>query len=421
MQRSASTKQRSASFVSSTMQRSASSVSSTKQRSASFVSSTMQRSASSVSSTMQRSASFVSSTMQRSASSVSSWYLKVSRLAGSAKNYVASKAQGYVEWRLAEMKKRSALIVGLQFGNQSLDSTELVFEISIFNPFEFYLPVSQASFKFKSAGSEVLTGTLKESASLKPGEESIMFVLVKVPLRVFINLAKDISGDADINYEIDLSIKIKLPIIGNVVSLPIPCECQQGELKLSHLFSKLLDQINRQQLMKEHQLHQPHGSRNLEEEVVPIFSPKSFPRIRRIKCCGISPQLSSSKLQSCQAGGNFCGEYEHGGRNPGRDQHMTLREEIKVNNENWGRLKYDKSVLFFSHEGVTVGEATVSKGSIGMRTSKEVSALVERWRWRQSKRGDWLWGFEFEELYEGKRERENGGDGEEKKWWDGLQ
>ncbi|TQD82143.1 hypothetical protein C1H46_032310 [Malus baccata] len=301
------------------MQRSASSVSSTKQRSASFVSSTMQRSASSVSSTMQRSASFVSSTMQRSASSVSSWYLKVSRLAGSAKNYVASKAQGYVEWRLAEMKKRSALIVGLQFGNQSLDSTELVFEISIFNPFEFYLPVSQASFKFKSAGSEVLTGTLKESASLKPGEESIMFVLVKVPLRVFINLAKDISGDADINYEIDLSIKIKLPIIGNVVSLPIPCECQQGELKLSHLFSKLLDQINRQQL------------------------------------------------------------------------------------------------------GVTVGEATVSKGSIGMRRSKEVSALVERWRWRQSKRGDWLWGFEFEELYEGKRERENGGDGEEKKWWDGLQ
>ncbi|KAM1819069.1 hypothetical protein ACFX11_000788 [Malus domestica] len=139
--------------------------------------------------------------------------------------------------------------------------------------------------------------------------------------------------------------------------------------------------------MKEHQLRQPHGSRNLEEEVVPIFSPN-------------------------QAGGNFCGEYEHGGRNPGRDQHMTLREEIKVNNENWGRLKYDKSVLFFSHEGVTVGEATVSKGSIGMRRSKEVSALVERWRWRQSKRGDWLWGFEFEELYEGKRERENGGDGE---------
>lgn len=97
--------------------------------------------------------------------------------------------------------------------------------------------------------SEVLTGTLEEAASLKPGEESIVFVLVKVPLKVFINLAKDISGDADINYEIDLSIKIKLPIIGNVVSLPIPCQCQQGELKLSHLFSKLLDEINPQQLV----------------------------------------------------------------------------------------------------------------------------------------------------------------------------
>lgn len=94
---------------------------------------------------MQRSATFVSSAF-------SNTFWQVSKLAGNAKNYVVNLAKGFLEGRLAEMKKRSALIVGLQFENLNVDSIELVFKISVYNPFEFYLPVSRASFKLKSGG-----------------------------------------------------------------------------------------------------------------------------------------------------------------------------------------------------------------------------------------------------------------------------
>ncbi|XP_016650014.1 PREDICTED: desiccation protectant protein Lea14 homolog [Prunus mume] len=185
---------------------------------------------------MQRSATFVSTAF-------SNTFWKVSQLAGYAKNYVVNLAKGFLEGRLAEMKKRSALIVGLQFENLNVDSIELVFKISVYNPFEFYLPVSRASFKLKSgSGSDALSATLKEPASLKPGEESILLVLAKVPFSMFMTLAKDISEDADIDYEIDFNIQIKLPIIG-AVSLPIPCK-QQGQLKISDLFTNLLKEIN---------------------------------------------------------------------------------------------------------------------------------------------------------------------------------
>ncbi|TQE01309.1 hypothetical protein C1H46_013070 [Malus baccata] len=142
--------------------------------------------------------------------------------------------------------------------------------------------------------------------------------------------------------------------------------------------------------MKEDQLHQPHGSRNLEE-AAPIFSDKSLPRRRRIKFCGIA--LAVVILQIVVIGVLCLTVFRF--RDPKVTMagisvenlsmvvgnpttiNVTLREEIKVENANWGRLKYDQSIVVLSHEGVTVGEATVSKGSIAMRRSKEVSVSVE--------------------------------------------
>ncbi|KAL6126239.1 hypothetical protein ACLB2K_074290 [Fragaria x ananassa] len=167
-------------------------------------------------------------------------YMKVSELLANAKNYIVNKARGYVLARLVEMQRRSAFIIGLQLEDMSFDSMDLLFKISVFNSFLFSLPVSQASFKMKISGSEPISGKLKEPVYMKAGAESILSVLAKVPYSMPINLANDISVDKNIDYRIDLQLTIHLPIIGNI-SLPLPC--QQGEAKISELFSNLMDQI----------------------------------------------------------------------------------------------------------------------------------------------------------------------------------
>lgn len=88
--------------------------------------------------------------------------------------------------------------------------------------------------------SEPVLGKLKEPVYLKAGKESILLLLAKVPFSMPINLANNISADADIDYRIDFQLTIHLPIIGNI-SLPLPC--QQGEAKISVLFSNVMDQI----------------------------------------------------------------------------------------------------------------------------------------------------------------------------------
>ena len=88
--------------------------------------------------------------------------------------------------------------------------------------------------------SEPVIGKLKEPVYLKAGKESILFLLAKVPFSMPLNLANNISADADIDYRIDFQLTIHLPIIGNI-SFPLPC--QQGEAKISVLFSNVMDQI----------------------------------------------------------------------------------------------------------------------------------------------------------------------------------
>ncbi|XP_050387677.1 desiccation protectant protein Lea14 homolog [Argentina anserina] len=169
-----------------------------------------------------------------------SLYLKVWEFLGIAKNYIVTKVRGYVLTRIVEMQRRSALIVDLQLENIYFDSIDLLFKISVYNSFWFSMPVSQASFKMKISGSEPILGKLKEPVYMKAGAESILFVLAKVPFSMPIKLANDISVDANIDYRVDLRLTVHLPIIGNI-SLPLPC--QQGEAKISELFSNLMDQI----------------------------------------------------------------------------------------------------------------------------------------------------------------------------------
>lgn len=148
---------------------------------------------------------------------------------------------------------------------------------------------------------------------------------------------------------------------------------------------------------KNHQqsLNQLNGSKRqleAEEEGLQIFSPKAITRgRRRIKYCGIAiavvllqvvvlgvlcltlfrfkdPKIN---LDSTTVGNLSVGSLSTTTIN------MTVSQEIQVKNQNWGGLKYDETVVVLSYGGVTVGQGTISKGSIKMRKSKKVTVVME--------------------------------------------
>jgi hypothetical protein len=75
---------------------------------------------------------------------------------------------------------------------------------------------------------EIASGTVPDPGSLKASDKTLLNVLVKVPHSILVSLAKDIGADWDIDYQLDISLIIDLPVIGNF-TIPL---CQKGEIKL---------------------------------------------------------------------------------------------------------------------------------------------------------------------------------------------
>lgn len=74
----------------------------------------------------------------------------------------------------------------------------------------------------------IASGTIPDPGSLKASDTTLLEVPMKVPHSVLVSLARDIAGDWDIDYVLELGLTIDLPIIGNF-TIPLS---NKGEIKL---------------------------------------------------------------------------------------------------------------------------------------------------------------------------------------------
>ncbi|PIA36450.1 hypothetical protein AQUCO_03400375v1 [Aquilegia coerulea] len=137
----------------------------------------------------------------------------------SAKNFVAEK--------IANIKKPEAELKDVDLKDVSRDSITLNGKVSVNNPYDHSIPICEISFVLKSADRVIASGTIPDPGSLAAGLTNLD-VPVKVPYSILFSLARDIGSDWDIDYEMEISLIIDLPIIGNL-TLPLS---QKGEFKL---------------------------------------------------------------------------------------------------------------------------------------------------------------------------------------------
>lgn len=74
----------------------------------------------------------------------------------------------------------------------------------------------------------IASGTIPDPGSIKGKDTTALDVAVKVPHSVVVSLARDIGGDWDIDYHLDIGLIIDLPVVGNF-TIPLS---QSGEIKL---------------------------------------------------------------------------------------------------------------------------------------------------------------------------------------------
>lgn len=77
----------------------------------------------------------------------------------------------------------------------------------------------------------IASGRIPDPGNLKANDSTMLDVPVKVPHSVLISLARDIGGDWDVDYTLELGLIIDLPVIGNI-TIPLS---YSGEYKLPTL------------------------------------------------------------------------------------------------------------------------------------------------------------------------------------------
>ncbi|KAK7295150.1 hypothetical protein RJT34_18055 [Clitoria ternatea] len=146
--------------------------------------------------------------------------LKMSELLDKAKNYVVEK--------VTNMPKPEASVTDVDFKGVSREGVDYLAKVSVSNPYSTPIPICEIKYSFKSAGREIASGTIPDPGSLKGSDTTMLDVQVKVPHSILLSLARDIGADWDIDYQLDLSLIIDLPVIGDF-TIPLS---QKGEIKL---------------------------------------------------------------------------------------------------------------------------------------------------------------------------------------------
>ncbi|KAL8506105.1 hypothetical protein ACS0TY_017096 [Phlomoides rotata] len=138
------------------------------------------------------------------------------------------KAKNYVTEKVSNVPMPEATISDVDFKGFGLDGITLLAKVSVSNPYSVPIPIGEIAYKVKSAERQIVSGSIPDPGSLKSNDNTLLEVMVKVPHSAVVSLVRDIGGDWDIDYILELGLIIDLPVVGNIT---IPMS-YKGEMKL---------------------------------------------------------------------------------------------------------------------------------------------------------------------------------------------
>ncbi|KAL3639911.1 hypothetical protein CASFOL_014879 [Castilleja foliolosa] len=138
------------------------------------------------------------------------------------------KAKNYLSEKMADMATPEATITDVDLKGFGLSGLTLLAKVCVSNPYSVSIPIGEIAYVVKSAGRGIASGTIPDPGSLKASDKTMLEVTVKLPHSAVVSLVRDIGGDWDIDYVLELGLIIDLPVIGNI-TIPIS---YAGEMKL---------------------------------------------------------------------------------------------------------------------------------------------------------------------------------------------
>ena len=158
--------------------------------------------------------------------------------------------------------KPTAKLTGTRLANINFDQADLVFDIAVKNKNPFSIPLSGLDYNLKIGGNSLITGVTGQGVKIKKSTTSN----VALPITLKFDDLRKIPGELwkqdQLAYQLDTSINIKLPVIGNYAipfskkgELPIP---KVPRIQLKDLQVKDLS-LTAAEIVAEIEVHNPNA------------------------------------------------------------------------------------------------------------------------------------------------------------------
>ncbi|CAO2204070.1 unnamed protein product [Urochloa humidicola] len=138
------------------------------------------------------------------------------------------KAKGFMAEKVAQIPKPEASLDRVSFRSISRQGIELHSHVDVSNPYSHRIPICEVTYTFKSDGKVIASGTMADPGWIAASGSTKLELPVNVPYDFIVSLMKDLGGDWDIDYVLEVGLTIDLPVIGTF-TIPLTTE---GEIKL---------------------------------------------------------------------------------------------------------------------------------------------------------------------------------------------
>ncbi|KAG8077287.1 hypothetical protein GUJ93_ZPchr0007g5103 [Zizania palustris] len=141
---------------------------------------------------------------------------------------LVDRAKGFVAEKIAQIPKPDATLDRVSFKGVSRECITLHSYVDVANPYSHRIPICELTYTFKSGGKAIASGTMADPGWIAASGATKLELPVKVPYDFIVSLIKDVGGDWDIDYVLEVGITVDLPVVGSF-TIPVATE---GEMKL---------------------------------------------------------------------------------------------------------------------------------------------------------------------------------------------
>ncbi len=126
---------------------------------------------------------------------------------------------------LLKVERPTASLQGVRFDKVSLDSTNLLFDVEVQNPYPVDLPLLNMAYTVNSSGSKLFDGKADIQKLIPARDKATITLPATISYLDVFNALKSFKPGSNIPYQADVGLSFDAPALG-VINIPIS---QKGE------------------------------------------------------------------------------------------------------------------------------------------------------------------------------------------------